>query len=176
LIFIWNNLKSSVSNSKAEWAVDLRTSQTDDAGLIAEPVYPNDDPAFYGPFSLINTDQGVRGFLHVVNDLCYWRASLLKLNRWLPGERASSNPIAAVDGALADLVKQGFASFVTAIAGALASFDWRTSSTPELDEPLRRAKLVFRGSSGYKELRTQLLEHLAEGDGDVAQAAKRLIA
>jgi hypothetical protein len=134
------------------------------------------DLAFYGLFSLISTDQGVRGYLQVLNDIFYEKASRLKLNTWLPDSRSSSNPVEAVKRSLESLPKQGFASLVVSIAASLASFDWRTSSTPELDDKLRRAKLVFRGSSGYKEIRTQLLEHLARGDGDVAAAAKRLIA
>ena len=140
-----------------------------------EDLAVSDDLAFDGSFSLINTDQGVRGYLHVVNDLCYRRASKLKLNTWLPNFRSSSNPIAAVDSLLASLPTQDFAAFVTSIATSLASFDWRTSSTPSLDEPLRRAKLVFRGSSGYKEIRTQLLEHIARSHSDVASTAQSLM-
>ncbi len=75
---------------------------------------------------------------------------------------------------MASLRKHRVASFVSEIAAALAKFDWRTSATPDLPEELRRAKLVFRGSGGYKEIRTQLLETLRAGDGDVADTATRL--
>jgi hypothetical protein len=117
----------------------------------------------------------VRGYLQVVNDICYLKASALRLNAWAPAQDAPTNSAAAAD-TLADTVnQQGFAEFLQHLNASLSSFDWRTSSTPELDETVRRAKLVFRGSGGYKELRTQLLEHLANTDGDVADPATRLI-
>jgi hypothetical protein len=78
--------------------------------------------------------------------------------------------------ALESLGKQGFVAFVTAIGKSLAGFDWRTSSEPNLNDEERLSKLVFRGSSGYKELRTQLLQYLVKGDGEVADAAKQLVA
>jgi hypothetical protein len=102
LIFIWNNLRSAVAKSRLDWASKLRAA-VEDWDLI-------DDPAFYGSFSLINSDQGVRGYLQVVNDLCYLRASALRLNRWLPEERVSANNIDAVNKALQMLDKQIFQS------------------------------------------------------------------
>jgi DNA-binding transcriptional MocR family regulator len=149
-------------------------SRADEEAPTARFTNPRDDFAFYGPFSLINTDQGVRGYLQVVNDLCYLQASAFKLNRWIPDESAPADLANAVDRALETLNKQDFAQSVVKIGKSLASFDWRTSSAPDLDDVTRRAKLVYRGSSGYKELRTQLLEHLGEGQGAIAEAAKRL--
>lgn len=177
LVFAWNALKTSVSKSEADWATDLRKPARVDNDKPPRPddLKPADDLAFYGPFSLICTDQGVRGFLQVANDLCYQRASLLKLSKWMPDERSSPNPVDAVKTSLESLPNQDFSPFVSAIGAALASFDWRTSAAPGLEEATRRAKLVFRGSGGYKELRTQLLEHLSAADGDVGETAKRLI-
>jgi DGQHR domain-containing protein len=177
LIFAWRKFGDAVAASSNAWAVNLRHPPqiTDIDPLLAEDTKAGDDLAFYGTHSLITTDQGVRGFLHIINDLCYKRASSLKLNTWRPDEQSSTNPIAAVESALDSLTKQEFAGFVTSIVHSLASFDWRTSSTPGLDELTRRAKLVFRGSGGYKELRTQLLEHLSFSDSDVGEAAKRLL-
>jgi hypothetical protein len=169
------SLKSGVAASNAEWAVKLRARALNDEEASIATTNPKDDLAFYGSFSLINTDQGVRGYLQVVNDLCYLRASTLRLNRWLPDERTLGNHLGAVDRALQTLDKQDFTTFVTAISESLVSFDWRTSSAPDLEESTRRAKLVFRGSGGYKELRAQLLEHLAKGDDDIANAATRLV-
>jgi DGQHR domain-containing protein len=177
LIFAWSSLKASVAQSQAPWATDLRNPPKvgDAKPPKPEDLKATDDLAFYGPFSLICTDQGVRGVLQVVNDLCYLRASQLKLNKWVPDERSSPNPVDGVQRSLESLANQDFIPFVTAIGVALASFDWRTSAAPELEDALRRSKLVFRGSSGYKELRAQLLEHLAKTDGDVADTAQKLI-
>ena len=122
-------------------------------GVACKGDGPQGRPGLLGPYSLINTDQGVRGYLHVVNDVSYWRASTLKLNKWVLDQRSLSNPVEAVDVALRILERQDFITFVAKVAKSLASFDWRTSSAPEMNDSARRAKLVFRGSSGYKELR-----------------------
>jgi hypothetical protein len=176
LIFTWNCLKESVQAFDSGWARNLRSlSKASPEATSFGPV-GNEDRAFYGPYSLISSDQGVRGYHQVINDVCYLRASSLHLNQWRPSEAAYSDPVRGVQEALATLPTQGFAEFLKALNKSLASFDWRTSATPNLDEPIRRAKLVFRGSSGYKELRMQLLEHVARGDGDLADTAKRLIA
>ncbi len=174
LIYVWQEFKTAVAASKEPWAINLRAPNLTAELALSEAVKPRDDVAFYGVYSLITTDQGVRGFLQVVNDLCYLRASQLKLNAWQPDSRSTANPIEAVEGALKSIDAQSFSAFLKSLAGSLANFDWRTSGTPELGDAERRAKLVFRGSSGYKELRAQLLEHLARGEGDVAEAAARL--
>ena len=111
----------------------------------------------------------------MLNDICYVRASWLRLNDWRPDDRLSLNLDEAVVSSLQTLEEQEFASFITNICERLVTFDWRTSSAPELDEELRRAKLVFRGSGGYKEIRIQLLEHLARGEEEIATAAQRLL-
>ncbi len=177
LIFAWNELKKAVAKVEAPWAKNLRAPPVEFAAKTdnALRAIANQDLAFFGPDSLLNTDQGVRGFLLILNDLCYTQAARLKLNSWRPDFDASSNPIEGVEESLKLLKKQDFASFVSEIASSLASFDWRTSKAPDLDEQLRRQKLTFKGSGGYKELRVQLLEHIAAGESDIAQAAKKLI-
>ncbi len=54
LIFAGNAFKESVKRNKAKWASHLR--EIDGGELI-----DGDDPAFYGDYSLISTDQGIRG-------------------------------------------------------------------------------------------------------------------
>lgn len=177
LIFAWSTFRDAVACTVDDWADNLRNLP---GAVVAETKsavrHPNDDAAFYGAYALINTDQGVRGFLQVVNDICYKRAGRLKLNNWLPNTQSKANPIDAVDDALRSIKEQGFAPHLQSLTLSLAGFDWRTSSTPGLSDIERRAKLVFRGSSGYKELRALLLEHLANGEGDVAETARQLMA
>lgn len=168
LMFAWDEFRDAVSASKTSWTAKLRALKPNIDTITL-------DPAFFGNYSLISTDQGVRGFLTVLNDLCYVRASALRLNTWVPSDSAPQDSISAVDDVLATIPKQPFAAFIVELCEKLVTFDWRTSSAPDLEEDLRRAKLVFRGSSGYKELRSRLLEHLSIGDGDVADAARRLI-
>lgn len=177
LIFAWREFRSAVAACEEDWARDLRVPPKvgEEKAPRPEDIKAEDDLAFYSPHSLIVTDQGVRGFLQILNELSYQRAAVLKLNTWLPDERSTANPVGAVERELNSLEKQDFTSFVREIGRAMATFDWRTSAAPGLEEGTRRAKLVFRGSGGYKELRLQLLEHLAAGQGDVAATAKRLL-
>jgi hypothetical protein len=170
LIFAWQKLYKAIHDTKSPWAVELRV----DAKRPSAPISASEDRAFYGNFSLIVTDQGVRGFLHVINDLCFVMAPNLKLDAWQLSQSAAATDTVAVTLALKSIAREPVAAFLERMASALASFDWRTSAAPNLPEELRRQKLVFRGSSGYKELRAQLLERLHTDDGDVSKAAERL--
>lgn len=169
LIYAWTLLREAVLNSSDEWARKAIAAQHK---LGADQ--PKQAP-FYGAHSLLTTDQGVRGFLNVLNDLCFLAASKLDLRLWQVQTKATASDAEAVSAAVKTLPKQKVARFLEAIAMSLASFDWRTSSDPSVSEIERRDKLVFRGSSGYREIRTQLLEHLSKSSGEIGQLAKRLI-
>lgn len=176
LLFAGNAVRRRIKECHAKWAEHLR----DEKGL---DLFDGDDPAFYGEFSLMSTDQGIRGLLFTINDLCF--VNLVKLNltewRWenVHGGIKDKTP-AATETVLVSTAMKSFAStaaaaFIDKIALSLASYDWRTSATPHLDREKQLRQSVFRGSSGYKELRVQLLCHLAEQGGEVSQAAKIVI-
>ena len=78
LILAWQKLQDAVENSKENWAKALRASYPRKGGYLDS----REDAAFYGPHTLIATDQGVRAYLHVLNDLSYLQASKLKLDEW----------------------------------------------------------------------------------------------
>jgi len=165
LILAGQKIQESIKNCKQSWATILRKdAQKNDS-----------DPAYYGAYSLLNQDQGIRGILYTVNDLCYIRANKLKLGEWVKDEDASAADEQAVKNALKSLKAQPVAHFLTEIATALANYDWRTSSAPGLTEEQRTSKLALRGSGGYRELRRQLLLHLAKHSGDIQGAAKDVI-
>lgn len=169
LIFAWQEFKSAVRDHKGDWSRSLRGIDLPKKSHLG----PADDLAFYGPHSLIMTDQGVRGFLQVLNDICFVSAPRLKLDTWRGSGRPAANDVQAIDTEMRSLSKQPVAKTIIAIARGLASFDWRTSSAPGLEDDERKQKLVFRGSSGYGELWRQLLTHLSLRDDDVGKAAKR---
>lgn len=170
LIFSWGALRSAVKDSNKPWAQKLRQEEKIRPKLAKDA----DDAAFYGPYSMISSDQGVRGYTHVLNDMCFLAAAKLKLDDWELDKQASASDTKAVTAALKSIPKQAIGDFVADIADGLSSFDWRTSSAPDLTPEERREKLVFRGSSGYKELRVLLLEHLHSRSGEVGRIAKRL--
>lgn len=166
LIFVGQTIRDAIGECDHSWAETLRLDDEGDE--------EHDNPAFYGAHSLLNTDQGVRGLLSVTNDLCYVRSSVLGLDKWFAAESSSASDQTAVDTILKDLDHLPVSKFLADLSSDLARFDWRTSSAPDLSDEQRTIKSAFRGSGGYRELRRQLLVHLGNGTGDVADAAKEV--
>jgi len=170
LIFAATSFKNHIKATKAPWAEYLRE-------INGKDLFKDDDPAFYGEYSLISTDQGIRGFLFVINDLCFVQSKQLNLEDWrwddVKTKKASATEEAPVSAAVKSFSNTAAAVFLDSIAKGIATYDWRTSSTPSLPDKVRLQQAVFRGSSGYKEMRHQLLEHLvANGSAQVSKAAK----
>ena len=57
----------------------------------------------------------------------------------------------------------------------LVKFDWRTSSEPNLTQEERKNQMVFKGSSGYKELRSQLLQQLMKSSNKQINDAANIV-
>jgi DGQHR domain-containing protein len=169
LIVMGQSLRDATKASQAEWAKTIRRQRP--VTLFEE----KDDPAFLGPTTLLNTDQGIRGILSVTNDLCYVMAPSLRLADWALSLATDPTDINGTSTAMASLKKQPAFGFLSSIAAALATYDWRTSAAPGLSEEQRIAKAALRGSGGYRELRLQLLRHLSREKGGVGDAAKRVV-
>lgn len=165
LIYAWTELAEEVLESKCDWAQLLRSTHTG-----------SDDAAFAGSETILNSDQGVRGFMHILNDLCFIEADSLGLRDWR-SDPSSATSVEAVSEALHSLGEEPVAEFIHQMGGALASYDWRSSKAASLkDEPeLRQAKARFRGSTGYRELRLDLLRHLIHV-GNRTGSVARLVA
>jgi DGQHR domain-containing protein len=170
LIYAWQRVAEKVAASKDQWARHLRelaSARNPDGGDADKP-----DAAFAGRFTLLDTDQGVRGVLFITNDLCMLSKAKLKLSEWGTTEVREGSDEEEVSSQLKALAKHPVAKLLAEIATDIATFDWRTYGTPELDEEARLRAAAYRGSSGYKELRRQLLVHLAEnGSQRVASLA-----
>ncbi len=167
LVTAWRLLAEAVKSTNADWAEDARQAQAQFDGMSG-------DPAFSGTYSLLATDQGVRGFQHVINDLAYLRSRPLGLATWRDLS-ASADISPASISEVAKTIPTEITNFLKEIADGLATYDWRTSSFPGIEESERLAKAALRGSGGYKELRQQLVAHLTEaGSEDVARAASDL--
>ena len=67
LIALWSELENAIRTSNEEWAEQLRNVTSHEESMS------RDDPAFAGRYSMLATDQGVRGFLQVCNDMSYER-------------------------------------------------------------------------------------------------------
>lgn len=166
LIMVGQKIRGAIADSKDKWAMSLRKSESHSSSY---------DGAFLSSYSLLNTDQGIRGILYATNDLTFVLAKELELRKWEIDENAAALDEQAVKEALQSLNKQKVAPFVEQIASSLSSFDWRTSSAPGLSLEESTLKAALRGSGGYKVLRLQLLQLLSKEKGDVGKAAKNVI-
>ena len=164
IMYLGKLLQDAVASTSAEWAEVIR----EDIGSLFTSDH---DPAFYGRLSLLNTDQGIRGFLAVTNDLSVQCRNEIGLGTWVTDKFGMADDFDAISAAAQSLPKHDSADFISELIEDMAEFDWRTASSPGLDEEERTMKLTFRGSSGYREIRRRLLLHLAEGESDAAEPA-----
>jgi len=167
LILAWMKFYEAIHGSDTPWSTEIRRLPPE---VEIMSVYEY-DAAFFGEHTLINTDQGVRGFLYITNDLCCVRSKELQLADWIMDDIGDAGGEEGVDIALDSLHEQPVSGFLNEIASCLVDYDWRTASAPGLSDEDRTAKLAFRGSGGYREIRRQLLRHLASKEGAVGQAA-----
>lgn len=169
LILVGNELKDAVARSDATWVKELRRQKQ-------PALFGGRDLAFYGETSLLSTDQGIRGLLHVTNDLCFGDSDRLRLAGWTEGADASASDDQSITNALRSLKQEPVARFIRGITESLAEYDWRTSSAKGLSDEQRLSKAAFRGSGGYRELRLQLLMHLSRvATRTIRSAANRVL-
>lgn len=161
IIYAGNMLAEAIKKTNSEWAKKIRSAGT--ANL-----HSNYDVAFTSPKSLLNTDQGIRGFLYIINDLNAFYASELKLHEWV--DQSLTEPsYESVNQHLKEIAKLDVADYLKIIGILLSSFDWRTADAVEKnvdarDDDTKRKKSAYRGSGGYKLIRQDLLEHLKSQD------------
>lgn len=165
LIFVWQIISNAIQECDEKWANMLRDIPRQEE-LPLEPDKTKLDPAFTSEYSLLATDQGVRGILYLTNDMCFVAADELKLANWDWKEEIEEDLIDPQDvsDALRQLENQPVGEYLKLIVRKLCEFTWLTSSTPGLTDEERQAQMVFRGSGGYKELRRQLLQLLISSD------------
>jgi len=157
LIAAWRSLQQAVEASDARWATALLRARTH-RGVL-----------FSGPHSLLATDQGVRGFLQVSNDLLFMNGPDLRLQSWQPVSDKGDTSVESVTAELEAFPTSLPAAyeFLQRLGEAMASFDWRTSSAPDLSERTRLRQASYRGSGGYREIRSQILTQLLESPDNV---------
>ena len=176
LILVWRILADAVHNTTEEWAESLR-DQPAQPSLPLSPSQIELDGAFAGKHSLMASDQGVRGLLQVSNDMCYVAAQDLGLLEPVvePNGSDGATDEASISFAFNEFRNKPVAAFLARLAADLCRFDWRTSSFPKLSEEQRQRQMVFKGSSGYRELRRQLLALLMESAENQVRMAAELV-
>ena len=163
LIFAGDAVRRAIASIDAEWATALR-----------HPDHDSDtDLAFVGHHNLLNQDQGIRTLMQVINDLFYVNADELQLHSWHGPQDSSSDGHEIISEAIRLFSQERKVNtFMKLLAEAISSYDWRASGYPGLSALERTHKASFRGSGGYRELRRDLLAHLARGPSEIAESAE----
>jgi hypothetical protein len=168
LIMIWQQLRTAIMHTKAEWAEKLR-DRARESGISGR-----DELAavpFSGSESLLGSDQGCRACQAIMNDVFRTAqddsVEQLHLESYRWERRARHTEDAAVANALEVLSEQlpNAVRLAKAIASALHDFDWRASSAVPRKDPQFDRQASYRGSGGYKALRKNALEHLRDSGG-----------
>ena len=97
LIHISRIFRDSVRDTRETWAQSLRR---------VEGANGNGDPAFYSSHTLLNQDQGIRGFLYATNDLCFTQSESLGLQEWDEGENTAASDLEQVTQSLRSVTKR----------------------------------------------------------------------
>jgi hypothetical protein len=95
--------------------------------------------------------------------MVYVASDSLKLNDIQSSDEIKEDRIDPVDlqKALTTLRRNTkIKSYLEKISTILATFDWRTASADSLTTTQRQKQMIYKGSSGYKEIRNQLLKTL----------------
>ena len=172
LIFLWSELESAIKETDAPWAEYVRKHSKS-----RELDNTNRDPAFAGLYSLLATDQGVRGFLQVSNDVSFHLANSLRLALWVRDRHSEATETEEVGEAVQELASTKLiADFVRVLCKNAAQFDWSSSATPGLPEETRNRQALYRSGSGYREVRRQLLLHLLDrSEGQIKESADLIV-
>lgn len=160
LIFLWSELERAIKESDASWAEHVREEEkAEQLNLIDDDTQ---DAAFASKFSLLATDQGVRGFLQVSNDLSFVLAESLGLTAWDRDRQQEATNTSEVAAAIQIFESDDrIAPFVRGLCASTAQFDWRSPATPGLSDVEVGLQSRYRAGSGYREVRRQLLLHLS---------------
>lgn len=177
LVLMWQYIAKETASSEEEWATSLKALNKQ-AHLPGLGKSKPSDFVFTSKYSLLAGDQGVRGILHVINDMCYISADKLKLTNWSWQEELSEDGIKneSVSSAIKSLKKQPVNNFLEDIAKEIMSFEWRNASFPNLDRVISKNQMIYRGAGGYKQLRMELLETLKKSkDQTIKQTATKVL-
>ena len=173
LMFLWSELERAIEQTSAPWAEYVRDAtrkeRTDLTG--------GRGAAFSGAYSLLATDQGVRGFFQVTNDVSFDLSESLELTTWVRERQSEATEGEEVVAAMRELGSiSKIATFVRMLCEDMAKFDWSSAVTPGLPEEISNRQSRYRAGSGYREVRRQLLLHLSRtSQAPIKESAGRII-
>lgn len=156
IIYFGNTLLDALRNYNGEWINALRRNKTADLDD------PSSDAGMFDKRSLLNTDQGIRSILSLLNDVCVSNLRHQDFIEWHPGEESGAFSEDSITKELSAIDKMNFSVLIKDFCNTIVAYDWRTAAAPELDEEAARQKMIFRGSGGYVELKKDLIEFCIE--------------
>ena len=169
IILIGNKLREAVRNhSDYEWIKVLSE------GTLQQI---DEDVAFKSKHCLLNTDQGIRGFLEVTNNIFCALYGELRDEYLAVGdiEVPDSNASYGEYSANFESCAPQLTQVIDAVVDSLSAYDWRSFEAEGLDETAKNIKAGFRGSGGYKLIRNELLKCLGNVRNSlVGQALSRI--
>jgi DGQHR domain-containing protein len=171
IIYIWKCLQDSVREKTEGWPTSLR----EDKGPQID-FQDNHDLAFTGPKTLLNQEQGIRGFSLALNDILWIQAVELKLDNWNSGDvDGGDTRDGDIDACIHSLELQNFATPIREGIQCLAEFDWRSYDAKSLSKEESQLKAGYRGTGGYNRIRTELLEKMSKQDTLLGRTAKNIL-
>jgi DGQHR domain-containing protein len=178
LIVCWRLIRNAVMRTKSQWAKALLSKYGQEFKSYSET--QRHELLFSGPDTQLAADQGVRGYMKILNDML-WIANEnkeLDLREWDWVRKTKQDDNAAVSDALRQFEKHCVKSlkYVNAVAETLADFDWRLPSALNPNEAAYAVQASYRGSSGYREIRRRMLEFIKEkGEKQVSGLASGIL-
>ncbi|MCU0720153.1 MAG: DGQHR domain-containing protein [Pirellula sp.] len=171
LIFLWKCIQDAVGRKTEGWPLSLR----EDNGPQID-FQDDHDLAFSGPRTLLNQEQGIRGFSLALNDLLWTQATQLGLEQWSSGDvDGGDTRDEDIDACLESLELEQFATPIRETIGCLAEFDWRSYDVKSLTKEEAQLKAGYRGTGGYNRIRTELLEVIAKQKSPLGIAASNIL-
>jgi len=178
LIICWRSIRNSVVRTRASWATALLRKYEQELSNYSEP--QRRELLFSGPDTQLAADQGVRGYMKILNDLL-WIANEnneLDLREWDWVRKTKQDDNVAVTDALRQFEKRCVKSmrYVSGIAETLADFDWRLPSALSPTDANYSVQAMYRGSSGYREIRRRMLAFIKEkGAKQISSLASEIL-
>jgi hypothetical protein len=167
-----------VIKTRASWAIALLHKYEKESVDLSES--QRRELLFSGSDTQLAADQGVRGYMRILNDFL-WVANdnnELDLREWDWVRKTKQDDNTAVSEALRQFERRCVKSmrYVSSIAETMADFDWRLPSALDPTDPDYSVQAMYRGSSGYREIRRRMLVFIKEkGPKHISDLASQIL-
>lgn len=166
LVASWRHLYDTIVEIEPIWFQALPVNDNDETPGVREG---ERDP--FGRFSMLGSDQGVRAFSAVLNDVFYEISTKARLGDWREVPSGDVVDPVDVENSLVQLRNMHFFANLQAFGASVAEFDWRSAAEPSLSEQEVLERAAYKGSGGYVALRRDLLRHLGASKDEVLREA-----